>query len=128
MKKILSVLAIFCFSLLFSGCGKIEEGWNGIYTNDTNYSVLIYTADNKTASIAVLQTGENYKFYPIEYPNHLSVTENELTVIRGEPVKIVRDGLKIKIISETEEKTAWTKIVGEYTKTKNVKGFGLNQF
>ncbi len=127
MKKILSLLIVLGFSLLITGCGKPDETWNGVYTNGTDYSILIFTGDNNTASIAVMQKGENYQFYPVEYENYLKVTETELTTINGEPVKVVKDGLKIKISLESEEKGVWANIEGEYTKIKNVKSFDLRQ-
>ena len=128
MKKLLSLLVILVFSLLFTGCGKVDETWNGIYTNGSDYSILIYTANNDVASIAVMQKGDNFKFFPVEYPDYLKVTETELTTITGEPVHVVKDGLKIKVSLDSEEKGVWTNIEGEYTKTKNAKAFNTNQF
>ena len=92
MKKILSLVIILGFSFLLTGCGGPDETWNGVYTNGSDYSILIYTADNEKASIAVMQKGENFTFYPVEYPNYLKVSEKELTTIMGEPVKVVKDG------------------------------------
>ncbi len=128
MKKILSLVIILGFSFLLTGCGGPDETWNGVYTNGSDYSILIYTADNEKASIAVMQKGENFTFYPVEYPNYLKVSEKELTTIMGEPVKVVKDGLKIVVSLESEEKGVWTNIEGEYTKIKNVKAFDLRQF
>lgn len=128
MKRVISLLVILVFSFLFTGCGKVDETWNGVYTNGSEYSILIYTADNQIASIAVMQKGENYKFFPVGYPNYLNVSETELTAIAGEPVKVVKDGLKITVSIESEDKGVWTKIEGEYTKTKNAKAFNYNQF
>jgi len=127
MKKILSIVIVFGF-LFLTGCGKVDESWNGVFTNGTDYSILIYTADNETASIAVMQAGENFKFYPVEYQNYLKVSDTELTTIAGEPVKVVKDGLKIKVSLESEEKGVWTNIEGEYTKLKNVNSFDLRKF
>jgi len=128
MKKICSLFLILICAIFITGCGKVDESWSGVYTNGSEYSILIYTQDNKVASIAVLQSGKNFKFYPVEYPNYLNVSEKELTTIMGEPVKVVKDGLKIKVSLESEEKGVWTNIEGEYTKVKNVKRFSLSEF
>ena len=128
MKKLLSFLIVLVFSFLITGCGKIDESWSGVYTNGTEYSILIYTEDNKTASIMVKQKGANFEFYPVEYANYFNVSENELTVIRGEQVKVEKEGLKIKISLESDTKGVWENIEGEYTKTKNAKAFNLRQF
>jgi len=128
MKKILFLIGAILLLVSMTGCGKVDDSWNGVYKNDSDYSILIYTADQKTASIAVLQVGENFKFFPVQYPNYLNVSEQELTTIMGEPVKVVREGKKIKVMLDSENKGVWEKIEGEYEKVKNAKAFDMNQF
>ena len=123
MKKVLGLLVFVTFVFLITGCGKVDETWNGIYKNDSNYSVLIFVDHNQKGSLAVLQEGDNFKFYPVDYPNYFNATDTELTVIVGEPIKVIKDGLKIKVLLESEEKGVWEDIEGEYTKVKNVKSF-----
>ena len=125
MKKVLYLFTVFAFLFLFTGCNKVDESWNGVYTNGSSYSILIYTADDQVASIAVKQVGENFEYYPVSYENYLNVSPNELTTINGEPVKVVKDGLKIKVTLESEEKGVWADIEGEYTKTKNTKSYSF---
>lgn len=127
MKKIFGLLIILFVTFFITGCGN-NNSWNGVYKNNSEYSILIYTADGEKASIAVLQKGENFEFYPVQYPNYLKVADTELTTIMGEPVKVVREGDKIKVTLESEEKGVWTNIEGEYTKAKNAKSFNMNQF
>ena len=128
MKRLLGLFALFLFMFLITGCNKIDDSWNGVYTGQNGYSILIYTADQKTASIAVQQKGETFIFYPVQYGDYLRVSDTELTTIMGEPVMVVKDGTKIKVSLESEEKGVWVDIEGEYVKTKNAKAFNMNQF
>lgn len=113
---------------IFTGCGQIDESWNGIYTNGSDYSILIYTEDNNIASIAVKQAGENFTFYPVNYAQYLKVNETNLTALRGEALRITKNGNQIKVSIDSEEKGVWKKIEGDYTKTKNARAFNFNQF
>ena len=128
MKRALNTFIVILFMFLITGCGKLDESWNGVYTNGTEYSVLIYTKDNKTASIAVMQKSETYTCFNVEYSDYLSVSDTVLTTIVGEPIKIVKDGMKIVVTLESEDKGMWADIEGEYTKVKNAKSFNRNQF
>ena len=128
MKKVLSFLIILGFSVLFTGCGKVDESISGVYTNGDEYSILLYTSDNEIASIAVKQIGDNFTFYPVEYPNYLKISGNELVAKTGEKIRIVKDGLNIHLTIESEEKGVWTNIEGTYTKVKNASSFGIDKF
>ena len=127
MKKLLGLSIIFVFALLFTGCGELDDSWNGVYTNGTEYSILLYTTDDKNASIAVLQKGNGFTFYPVNYANYMNVSGNEMTSKR-ENVKIVKTGKNISLTVESEEKGVWLGVEGVYTKTKTAKSFNTNQF
>ncbi len=128
MKKICVTFILIIFMFIFTGCGQIDESWNGIYTNGSDYSILIYTEDNNIASIAVKQAGENFTFYPVNYAQYLKVNETNLTALRGEALRITKNGNQIKVSIDSEEKGVWKKIEGDYTKTKNARAFNFNQF
>lgn len=127
MKKYFGLILIAMFALLVTGCGK-DDSWNGVYKNDSNNEILIYTKDNKTASIMVREKGENYEFFPIQYENSLAVGETTLTSVLGEKIVITKDGMNITITLDGEENVVWEKIVGTYTKEKNAKRYNANQF
>ena len=126
MKKYLLFL-LLSGTLFFTGCG-VNEKWSGVYENESNYSVLIYTKDEKIASVMVKEEGANYEFYPIQYANHFNVSETQLTTKTGESIIIEKNGTTIIIKCNEEEKGVWEKIEGTYTKSKNAKGFNVNQF
>mgnify|MGYP003306448083 CR=1 FL=1 len=126
MKKYL-LFILLIGTLFFTGCG-INEKWSGAYKNESNYSILIYTKDEKIASVMVKEKGANYEFYPIQYSNHFEVSETKLTTKTGESVTIEKNGNQITIKCNDSEKGVWEKIEGTYTKYKNSKAFNTNQF
>ena len=127
MKKFCGVLLLFLAALFICGC-KPDDSWNGVYTNDSNYDILIYTNDDKIASIMVKETGTNYEFYPIQYSNYLNVEENKLKARAGTKLVVTKTENTIVIKVDSEEKGEWAKFEGTYTKQKNSRGFNTNQF
>ena len=128
MKRIKRLVCLVLLLVTLTGCGKLDESWNGAYKNDTNYSVLIYTQDDKVASIMIKQLGDNFTFYPAQYDNALAVTETTLTAVTGEKIVVEKNGMTIKLRIDSEEKGVWGPIEGEYTKYKNAKKFDPNEF
>lgn len=126
MKKYL-LFILLIGTLFFTGCG-VNEKWSGAYKNESNYSILIYTKDEKIASVMVKEKGANYEFYPIQYSNHFEVSETKLNTKTGESVTIEKNGNQITIKCNDSEKGVWEKIEGTYTKYKNSKAFNTNQF
>ena len=59
MKKTFALILLIIGTLFFTGCG-VDETWNGVYTNNSNYEILIYTQDEKIASVMIKESGENY--------------------------------------------------------------------
>lgn len=127
MKRIKGLICLIALIAL-TGCGKVNDDWNGVYSNDTDYSILLYTKDDKVASIMVRQMGKNFTFYPVQYENVLSVSSTTLQAVTGEKIVIEKNGTTIKLKLDSEEKGIWTEIEGEYTKYKNIKKFDINQF
>lgn len=127
MKKVILGLILTISALFLTGCGS-QNAWNGIYTNGTKYSIMIYTKDSKVASIMVKQEGENFNFYPVQYDNSLNVNENTLTMIDGEKLVVTKNKDQITIKLDSEDKGVWADVEGVYIKSKNINGFNQNQF
>lgn len=127
MKKGIFGLILTISALFLTGCGS-QSAWNGVYTNGTNYSIMIYTKDSKVASIMVKQEGENFTFYPVQYDGSLTVNDNTLTMVNGEKLIVTKNEDQITIKIDSEDKGVWADIEGVYTKSKNIKRFNQNQF
>lgn len=127
MKKTFALILLIIGTLFFTGCG-VDETWNGVYTNNSNYEILIYTQDEKIASVMIKESGENYILYPVQYDNAFDVEGTILKARSGEKITIEKNGLDITIKHGDEEKGVWTKIEGTYTKQKNASAFNQKQF
>ena len=127
MKKVILGLILTISALFLTGCGS-QNAWNGVYTNGTKYSIMIYTKDSKVASIMVKQEGENFTFDPVQYDGSLTVNDNTLTMVNGEKLIVTKNEDQITIKVDSEDKGVWADVEGVYTKSKNIKGFNQNQF
>ena len=127
MKKVILGLILTISALFLTGCGS-QNAWNGVYTNGTKYSIMIYTKDSKVASIMVKQEGENFTFYPVQYDGSLTVNDNTLTMVNGEKLIVTKNEEQITIKVDSENKGECADVYCVYNKTKNIKGFNQNQF
>ena len=117
---------------------KLESGWNGIYKKEeANNEVLIYTSDDKIASLIlakklIIPDAEPVIMYPMQYDGALTIKDGKMLFVQEEvtvfTIERTDDKIVITYDGDPATKDSYNELVGTYNRTKNVTEFNTDEF